>query len=192
MRIPGRTGLLLTTCAAALAVLPGGQPALAANPAPVVNYGNGLCLQPVPDTFPGHVVDIYGDGIPIEQVPCNGSTEQQWSRVPLFKAPDPLNGASAQVYYVINQLTLKCMDVTDGKTGDGVRIQQWTCNGGDSEKWFAHPYLYPIFRDRYVNYHTGKCVDVPGATSQQAIMQQYRCFDFSDGYNYAQLFAGPF
>src|SRR5689334_9124715 len=74
----------LMACAAVIglaiaASLGAGSAAYAAAPAPIhtFNDGSGLCLQP----FPVNGGSIYDNGIPIWQMPCNGSLEQNWKKV---------------------------------------------------------------------------------------------------------------
>jgi hypothetical protein len=185
--------LLILASAAALGAVTAAEPAYANSPAPVVDFGSGKCLQPVPNVDPGNPVDIFSNGISVEQVTCNGSPEQKWLPIWLFNANDPLTGGGGlgfpplePVYYMINYLTSKCMDVTDGNPNRGARIQQWDCNGGNSEKWFQHPGILGYIK--YVNYRTSKCLDVPGAAVDQITMQQWNCFGDD---NVAQLFTFP-
>jgi Ricin-type beta-trefoil lectin domain len=185
----------MAAATAVLATVVAGQPAQANNPGPIVNQHSGKCLQPVPDSYPGHVVDIYTNGIPVEQVACNGSTEQLWTPVYLFTGTNPFqqNGFGDPVlplvdyYYVINYRTQKCMDFTNANSANGTRVQQWDCNGGNSEKWT--PYWVNGAFQKYVNNATHKCLDVPNQTTDQVIMQEWGCFDGTD--NVAQMFTFP-
>jgi hypothetical protein len=170
------------------------QSAAAAGSSTIVNFGSGMCLAPVADSYPGHPATIYDDNAPIEQVPCNGSPEQRWTKTLLMWASNPNNGGGGlgypslpeQVVYLVNAETGKCMDVTNANLYNGARIQQYTCNGGGSEKWFLH------FSDshmiQYTNYRTRKCLDVPGAAMHQVVMQQYSCWPTA---NAAQMYTLP-
>lgn len=185
--------VVATMAVAAVAVVATAQPAHAAGPAPIVNYNSGLCLQPV--SFGG---SIYDDGVPIWQVPCNGSLEQNWTKVflsdghkdcpwwfPIGRCGfDPV----LHVYYLVNQLTGKCMDVTDARGDNRAPIQQWQCNNGGSEKWWLPPSDGAIGTFvPFQNFRTGKCLDVPGGAVQSSNIQQYSC----TANNGAQLFTLP-
>jgi hypothetical protein len=76
----------------------------------------------------------------------------------------------------------KCLDVIGAGQGDGVRIQQWTCNGNWQQIWQFN-YLYTdaasgwrVFEVK--SKHTGyaKCLDVRnGVTGNGAEIQQWSC-----------------
>jgi hypothetical protein len=173
--------------------------AYAVAPVPIhtFNDDSGLCLQPIP-------VDggsIYDNGIPIWQMPCNGSLEQNWKKVEvpngrtgscwgLFPVPHVFCGFDLvlHVYYLVNQATLSCLDVTDANSADHTPIQQWQCNNGNSEKWWLPPRddqigMYFPFK----NFRTNGCLDVPAATWEPSPMQEYHCTSPND----AQVFAVP-
>jgi hypothetical protein len=185
--------------AAAAVVVLTAQAANAAAPVPIRNYNSGLCLQPVPVNGGS----IYDNGVPIWQVPCNGSEEQNWKKLLLpdtnsrgckwwqFLLPgrcgfDP----TFYEYYIVNQKTLSCMDVTDARADNHTPIQQWQCNNGGSEKWWLPPSDGDVgtFVD-FMNFRTGKCLDVPAGTLQPSPMQQYTCTTTTT--NGAQMFEVP-
>lgn len=165
------------------------QPASASSPAGIVNYGSGMCLQPLPDAFQS----IYDNNVRIAQMPCDGSPAQLWQSFLLGEGRDPLycGGFGCPVvsnesyYYVVNYLTGLCLDVRGASTADGAVIQQYACNGGGSEKWFKHPYSFGL--TQYVNSRTAKCLDIPNATTSATYIWQYRCTS-SNG---AQAFTFP-
>jgi|SRR5690349_8472795 len=182
--------------AVAAVVVGTGQAANAANPSPIRNPNSGMCLQPLPVNGGS----IYDNGVPVWQAPCNGSPEQNWARVYLSSGAnncgfpwffgrcgfDPIDN----IYYVVNQLTLACLDVTDGNSANHTPIQQWQCNGGNSEKWWLpSPNVPQGSLSTYTNYRTNKCLDVPNQTIFQSQMQEYNCFDGMD--NVAQVFTIP-
>jgi hypothetical protein len=176
-----------------------GQAAYAAAPAPIHTFDNfsGLCLQPVPVNGGS----IYDNGIPIWQMPCNGSLEQNWKKVEvpngqtgscfsLFPIPSFRCGFDPvfHVYYLVNQLTLSCLDITDARTADHTPIQQWQCNNGGSEKWWLPPSDETVGQFLpFKNFRTGNCLDVPAATIQPSPMQEYHC----TSNNNAQVFSVP-
>jgi hypothetical protein len=184
------------------AIVATAQPAQAAGvPAPIHNYDSGMCLQPVPTVG----ASIYDNGIPIWQVPCNGSAEQSWKKILTEKPRSgdcnvywflgfPVGfscGFDRKYYesYLVNQKTLSCIDVTDARSDNGTVIQQWQCNDGDSEKWMlpqsdnaVGSYL------GFLNSRTGKCLDVPWGTLAASPIQQYECSHVDNG---AQRFEIP-
>lgn len=131
-----------------------GQPAVASNSGTIVNLGSGLCLQPVPDAFQ----NITDSGVRIAQKDCDSSVaEQKWQSLQVGTS------GGQPIYYLINQLSNKCLDVTDSNTDDRAPIQQ------------------------YVNSRTRKCLDVPNATTSPTYIWQYRCTDS----NVAQAYTFP-
>ena len=52
----------------------------------------------------------------------------------------------------------KCLDVSEGGTADGTKVQLWTCNGSGAQTWAAQS-------DGTVrNPQSGKCLDASGGT----------------------------
>ncbi|MBV8705713.1 MAG: RICIN domain-containing protein, partial [Acidobacteriaceae bacterium] len=48
--------------------------------------------------------------------------------------------ATGDGYYTLNPiLTGKCLDVNAISKDDGAIVQQWTCWGGDNQKWSLNP-----------------------------------------------------
>lgn len=39
----------------------------------------------------------------------------------------------------VNNASGLCLDITDAETTDGTSVIQWTCNGGDWQKWYLEP-----------------------------------------------------
>jgi hypothetical protein len=116
-----------------------------------LNYNSNLCLQPVPDPFQ----NITDNGVRIAQMVCGTTlSEQRWQ----FLQVGPSGGRA--YYYLINQRSGKCLDVIDANTSDRATIQQFDCNGGGSEMWFAKTAEKGTFRPaQYVNLRTSKCLD---------------------------------
>ncbi|MGW2543440.1 RICIN domain-containing protein [Kitasatospora sp. NPDC001574] len=55
----------------------------------------------------------------------------------------------------VNHESGKCLEVADWRTDDGAPVRQWTCTGGDNQKWQVTDGLV-------VNIHSGKCLEIPG------------------------------
>jgi beta-glucanase (GH16 family) len=86
--------------------------------------------------------------------------------------PPPATGAG--YFNVVNQYTGKCLDVAGGSTADGVKIQQWACNGATSEQWS----LVATGNGAYqlVSRVSGKCADLAGWSSADgAFVNQWGC-----------------
>ncbi|MFF1797331.1 RICIN domain-containing protein [Kitasatospora sp. NPDC058263] len=54
----------------------------------------------------------------------------------------------------------KCLEVADWRTDDGAPVRQWTCTGGDNQKWVWTD------ADQLVNVHSGKCLEIPGYSGE--------------------------
>jgi len=62
----------------------------------------------------------------------------------------------------------KCVDVTNGSSANGTRVQLWTCNGGNAQQWSV--------RDDGSVSALGKCLDVAGGSvNNGAAVQVYDC-----------------
>jgi hypothetical protein len=84
--------------------------------------------------------------------------------------PPPPSG----YYKVIAKHSGKCLDVNGASTADGANVQQWSCNGGNNQRW-----KLVSMGDGYnelVAKHSSKCLDVNGAsTADGANVQQWHC-----------------
>ncbi|MGW3245772.1 RICIN domain-containing protein [Streptomyces sp. NPDC001070] len=105
------------------------------------------------------------DGTAVQQYACNGTTAQQWQ----FQATsdgyvrvDNRNDAS------------KSWDVTDVSTADGAPVQLWSYSNGANQQWLPVEEAGGTYH--FVNRNSGKCLDVPAAsTADSARIQQYTC-----------------
>src|SRR5439155_27210953 len=50
----------------------------------------------------------------------------------------------------------RCLDVDRASSADGARVQQWTCNGGENQRWKLRG---DASRWELVNATSGKCLD---------------------------------
>jgi hypothetical protein len=75
---------------------------------------------------------------------------------------------------VVGEASSKCMDVRGARTGDGVAVVQYRCNGAANQDWFLLPFgdgTYTIVSQR-----DGRCLQVAGAsTADGALVQQWAC-----------------
>jgi beta-glucanase (GH16 family) len=127
----------------------------------VRNLNNGMCA----DQAGGSTAN----GTRVQQWPCDGSPRQQWQ----FRPTD--NG-----YYnvVPRTATYLTWDVTGGAgaTGNGVKVQLWSFggSGGPNQQW--RPESLGGGRWRFRARHSGRCLDVPGASATMGVqLQQWDC-----------------
>ncbi|GAA3787596.1 RICIN domain-containing protein [Streptomyces chiangmaiensis] len=157
--------LALVTAASALTVASGGAApraaavaaALPTSWATVVNSGSGKCLDArAAGTANGTVVQQYA---------CNSTTAQQWSFT-----------STSDGYVRINNRNdpAKVVDVTDVSTADGAPLQLWAYGGGGNQQWLPVDEGGGAYH--FVNRHSGKCLDVPGASTADSVqLTQYTC-----------------
>ncbi|MFC5668363.1 RICIN domain-containing protein [Kitasatospora misakiensis] len=110
------------------------------------------------------------DGTRYQQYNCEGGYQQMLD----FK---PVAGV-ANTYTVVNELSGKCLDVLAASTAEGAAIGQWTCNGGTNQQFTLRPVSALGNSQDYqlVAVHSGKCVDVAGAsTAPGALVHQWTC-----------------
>jgi hypothetical protein len=80
----------------------------------------------------GHVAHAASAlvGQRVEQRVYNGSTNQQWEKIPVSALP-----GEDQVYQLKNRYSGLCLDVGGGHL-NGAPIIQTPCNGSDPEQWW--------------------------------------------------------
>ncbi|MGW0089875.1 RICIN domain-containing protein [Streptomyces sp. NPDC003328] len=162
---PGTAAALALVAASALTVVSAGaapraSAAAAALPtswATVVNSGSGKCLDAR--------AAGTANGTAVQQYSCNNSTAQQWSFT-----------STSDGYVRINNRNdpAQVVDVTDVSTADGAPLQLWAYGGGDNQQW--QPVDEGGGAYHFVNRHSGKCLDVPGASTADSVqLTQYTC-----------------
>jgi hypothetical protein len=117
-------------------------------------------------------VDVYGasaaDGANVQQYPCAKAENQGW----YMRDAGISNGT--QYWSIVSKGSGKCLDVYKYGTDNGVNVQQWTCHGGDNQKWSVTDN-----GDGYVtikNKNSGRCLDVSGVSKTDgANIQQWGC-----------------
>ncbi|MFC4517604.1 RICIN domain-containing protein [Streptomyces ehimensis] len=68
----------------------------------------------------------------------------------------------------------KCLDIDHAKTDNGIKAQQWTCNGTVAQQWRMVPVDNSSFELRSIA--SGKCLEVENSGTQEgADVQQWRC-----------------
>ncbi|WP_406836040.1 RICIN domain-containing protein [Streptomyces sp. AHU1] len=125
--------------------------------AAVVNAGSGKCVDAR--------AAGTADGTAVQQYSCNGSQAQQWRFT-------TTSGGYSQVGNRAD--STKAWDVTDVSAADGAPVQLWTYGGGANQQWQAVAEAGGAYH--FVNRNSGKCLDVPGAsTADSTQLQQYTC-----------------
>jgi len=115
----------------------------------IVNKNSGKC------------VDAAGaataNGTFVQQFTCNNSNAQKWTRT-----------ATSGGYFRIgtNNNTNQVWDVAGVSTADGAKVQLWAYGGGNNQQWLpvaeTGGYYHIVARS------TGKCLDVPSASTADA------------------------
>ncbi|MGW5741033.1 RICIN domain-containing protein [Amycolatopsis sp. NPDC003861] len=116
----------------------------------------------------GKCVDARGagtaDGTVVQQYACNQTASQQWQ----FQA-------TGDGYFRVNARSnpAAAWDVKDVSAADGGLLQLWTYGGGANQQWQAVD--EGGGRYHFVSRNSGKCLDVPGASTGDVQLQQYTC-----------------
>ncbi|MFG1806886.1 RICIN domain-containing protein [Streptomyces sp. NPDC049040] len=142
----------------ALVSAPGaGAATIPTAPATVTGVGSGKCVDAR--------AAATGNGTAVQQYTCNGSAAQQWQ----FTATD-------SGYYRIGAASApsQVWDETDVSTADGALTQLWLYGGGSNQQW--QPVAESGGSFHFVNRNSGKCLDVPSASTADSVqLQQYTC-----------------
>ncbi|MFF1907576.1 RICIN domain-containing protein [Kitasatospora sp. NPDC058218] len=84
--------------------------------------------------------------------------------------PSSAQAATTIPFEIRNAITNKCLEVADWRTDDGAPVRQWTCTGGDNQKWAWTD------TDQLVNVHSGKCLEIPGYSTAWGVQAgQWTC-----------------
>lgn len=83
----------------------------------------------------------------------------------------PVGSSTSATYTLVNRNSGKCLDVNGASTADGANVQQWTCNGGQNQRWRVED---AGGYSRLVNVQSGKVLDVANCGSADgANVQQW-------------------
>jgi Ricin-type beta-trefoil lectin domain len=105
------------------------------------------------------------NGTAVQQYTCNNTAAQQWR----FEAT-----SNGYVRVDNRNDANQVWDVTDVSTADSAPIQLWAYGGGSNQQWL--PVQEADGAYHFVNRNSGKCLDVPGAsTADSTQLQQYTC-----------------
>ncbi len=123
----------------------------------VVNVGSGKCVDAR--------AAGTANGTAVQQYDCNGTGAQQWEL-------QPTSGG----YYQVDNYSdnTEAWDVTNVSTDDGAPIQLWQYSSGANQQW--EPVAESGGSYHFVNLNSGKCLDVPGASTDDSVqLDQYDC-----------------
>jgi hypothetical protein len=149
--LPASVGIVLVSARDA------GAATVPTTPATVTNVGSGKCVDAR--------AAATANGTAVQQYACNGTGAQLWQ----FTATD---GG----YYRIGVSTApdQVWDETDVSTADGALTQLWLYGGGANQQWLPVAEAGGAFH--FVNRNSGKCLDVPAASTADSVqLQQYTC-----------------
>jgi Ricin-type beta-trefoil lectin domain-like len=143
---------------------------------PIVNYGSGMCLEPIP----GDDGILGVNGLPIQQSWCDSSVPQQQWHAELI-GHTTFNGIPSGIFLIVNDQTGMCLDDRDGRTSDWSPVQQWTCTTASTTmQWMmgtgdGNGYN-PLVNMRAVRNGGSACLDVAyGSGEAGAALQLYHC-----------------
>jgi hypothetical protein len=82
--------------------------------------------------------------------------------------------SAATAYRLVVDSSQKCLDLPSGNTADNVVLQQFTCHGGNNQRWLVMPRTDGYYT--IVSVVSNKCADVhAGSTANGAVVQQFTC-----------------
>ncbi len=123
----------------------------------MTNVGSGKCVDAR--------AAATGNGTAVQQYTCNGTAAQSWQFTPTDSG-----------YYQVGVSTApdQVWDETDVSTADGALTQLWLYGGGANQQW--QPVAESSGSFHFVNRNSGKCLDVPSASTDDSVqLQQYAC-----------------
>lgn len=105
------------------------------------------------------------NGTAVQQQGCNSSNAQQWQ----FQ---PTSGGYVRIN-ALNNAT-QVLDVTNVSTADRAPIQLWAYGNDGNQRWLPVEETDGAYH--LVNRNSGKCLDVPAASTADGVqLQQYAC-----------------
>ena len=93
-----------------------------------------------------------------------------------------MNAVAKDYYQIVSKNSQKCLDVEAGSKENGANIQQWSCFGGNNQKWE----LRKIEGDYYqiISKESDKCLDVENRSMENgANVHQWRCVGEEENWN---------
>ena len=68
-------------------------------------------------------------------------------------------------YVIRSAMTGKCVDIDNGSSADGAKVQQWDCNGTNAQKFHISPTSDGFWK--IINVNSGKGLDIKGVSTAQ-------------------------
>jgi hypothetical protein len=129
----------------------------------------------------GQCIDVSNastsNGVAIKQYTCGGQSNQQWALRSMDPKEPPTGG-----YQLVVKHSSKCLDVSGVSMANGASMQQWEClNPAKSPA--PNNQIFDLVAQggsyyQLVARHSGKCVDVPSASTEDGItLQQWACLE---------------
>jgi hypothetical protein len=143
----------------------------------------------------GQCIDVANgstsSGATIKQYTCGGQANQQWSLRSMDPKEPPTGG-----YQLVAKHSSKCLDVSNASMANGAAMQQWECLNpaklpAPGNQIFdlvsqGGSYYHLVAR------HSGKCLDVPSASTEDGIaLQQWACLEPAKDHQLWKLAAAP-
>ncbi|MEU9335970.1 RICIN domain-containing protein [Streptomyces sp. NPDC048290] len=123
----------------------------------VVNQGSGKCLDAR--------AAGTANGTAVQQYTCNSSTAQQWSFTTTSDGHVRINNRNNAAQVV---------DVSNVSTADNAVVHLWAYGGGTNQQWLPVDEGGGAYH--FVNRNSGKCLDVPAASTADSVqLVQYTC-----------------
>jgi hypothetical protein len=123
----------------------------------VVNQNSGKCVDAR--------AAATANGTAVQQYACNGTGAQQWR----FTAT-----SSGYFQVGVSTATGQVWDDSNVSSADGSLIHLWTYGGGTNQQWL--PVQEASGNYHFVNRFSGKCLDVPSASTADSVqLQQWTC-----------------
>ena len=117
----------------------------------------------------------YNRGARVQQYHCTGAAEQQWA-AHYIRFDDQLGKLLVQFKVKRSGMCLQPFPLLFHEFDDGLVLMQQPCDGSNPMQLWYVAGTAVNFTDMWANYHTGKCIDVEGAsTADGAWVQQYTC-----------------
>ena len=177
----------------------GGSPTWASQSNSVLEYRSGFSTIPASVTSGATCMSVAGNstanGALMQEWGCTGSAGQNYE----FRSVPSLGYAG--LFEIVNQLSNQCLDISNGNTANGVRVQQWGCSHVAQQLWRVQPSARSGYY-QIINHATGKCIDITaGGTSNGTGIQQWDCLSnvnqqwagssVANAYTYATPGYGP-
>ncbi|MFE4669011.1 RICIN domain-containing protein [Streptomyces sp. NPDC056716] len=155
-------GLVVAAAASFLTAAPApsasaAEAALPTGWATVMNAASGRCLDAR--------AAGTANGTAVQQYACNSSNAQQWSFT-----------ATTNGYVRINNRNnaAQVVDVSGVSTADNAAVHLWGYGGGNNQQWLPVDEGGGAYH--FVNRNSGKCLDVPSASTADSVqLVQYTC-----------------